>query len=53
MDVKELFLTCIDKRIDGGVGVSEPEDENDPTFRKVHLHAMHCNDDYAVFALQR
>ena len=32
--------TCIDEGVDGGVGVAEPENENDPTFRKVHLHTI-------------
>ena len=43
--MKKRFLTCIDEWVDGGVGVAEPENENDPTFRKVYLHIFDDNDD--------
>ena len=37
---KHFPPTCIDEGVDGGVGVAEPENENDPTFGKVHLHRI-------------
>jgi len=32
-----LELHCVDERVDGGVCVTKPEDEDNPTFREVHL----------------
>ena len=36
-----LLTTCVDERVDGGVCVTKPEDEDNPTFREVYLHYYH------------